>query len=157
MPTLKTREPTTDLSSSEQSFAVTAKPSNLRKVRNGIARHPRLVQAAILLSLVGGTGLVLIYFLFRGAWLEHEDNSAILNSILKMEMEREDSRTINGDEQRLVTRTFSSLEPRVEADGWTWINRFGSTITYGKQDQRLIASCSPYSPLYIICDLSEIP
>jgi hypothetical protein len=37
------------------------------------------------------------------------------------------------------------------------MNRFGSTITYGQQDQRLIASCSPYSPLYVICDLSEIP
>ncbi len=157
MPTLKTREPATDLSPAKQDLAVATKPSKLRKIRNGITHHPRLVQVAIFLTLISGTGLVMLYFLFRGAWPKHEDNTAILNSILKMELNRENIQTIDGDNQRVITRTFSSLEPAVEADGWTWINRFGSTITYGKQDRRLIASCSPYSPLYIICDLSEIP
>lgn len=129
-----------------------------RRFRTGISAHPRLLQLAILLMLMGSTSAVLLYFLFRGAWPNHPDNVAILGSILKMELGREDSRAIHEDNaQRVVTRTFSTLERYVEADGWTWMNRFGSTTTYGQQDQRLIASCSPYSPLYVICDLSEIP
>jgi hypothetical protein len=129
-----------------------------QRFRRGVAAHPRLLQLAVLLLLMGSTSAVLLYFLFRGAWPNHPDNAAILGSILKMELSREDSRAIHDDNtQRVVTRTFSTLERYVEADGWTWMNRFGSTITYGQQDQRLIASCSPYSPLYVICDLSEIP
>jgi hypothetical protein len=129
-----------------------------QRFRTGVAAHPRLLQVAILLLLMGSTSAMLLYFLFRGAWPNHPDNVAILGSILKMELGREDSRAIHEDNaQRVVTRTFSTLERYVEADGWTWMNRFGSTITYGQQDQRLIASCSPYSPLYVICDLSEIP
>jgi hypothetical protein len=137
------------------------KPKNLsfgHKLRNRILAQPRLIQLAIALMLLGGTSALLLYILFRGAWPQHQDNKVILSSILKMELGRDSSRVIDeNDAQRVVTRSFSTLESYLAADGWTWINRFGSTITYGKQNQRLIASCSPYSPLYTICDLSEIP
>ncbi len=165
MPTLNARETNTELSVAEAT-ADTAKtitqPGQWRRFRNTVARHPKLTQLALLLTLAGGTSIVLLTLLFRGAWSGHQDNLAILSTILKMELSRADSLPLNTsplkeNEQRLVTRTFSTLEPHLETDGWAWINRFGSTMTYGKQDQRLIVSCSPYSPLYIICDLSEIP
>ncbi len=135
-----------------------AKHSHWRKLRMGVASHPRLIQLTVLLILLSATSTVLLYDLFKGAWPQHQDNADILGSILKMELGRESSRAIHEDNaQRVVTRSFSTLESYVEADGWKWLNRVGSTMTYGKQEQRLIASCSPYSPLYVICDLSEIP
>ena len=105
---------------------------------------------------MGGTSLVLLYLLFRGAWSDRDDNVAVLSNILKMELSREDARVLNESPERVITHTFKTLEPHVEADGWTWVNRFGNTITYGKQNQRMIAACRPYSPLYMICDLGEI-
>ena len=155
MPTLKTREPATKLSPA-QIASIVSKPGRLRRLCNFAGRHSTLTQIVTFLAAASGTSLVLVCFLFRGAWSEHKDNFAILNAIFKMEASRESSLAIGDSEQRVVTRTFSTLEPHLEADGWQWINRFGSTITYGKQDQRLIASCSPYSPLYIVCDFSEI-
>ena len=173
MTTIKTREPAADPSPTNPTSAKkssskgtvpnqeakpkNSKPSRLQKACGHIGRHPRLVTAAILLSLASGTGLFLLYLLFRGAWSGHQDNLTILHTIFKMEIAQEDTLKIDGDPQQVVTRTYLTLEPYVEHDGWMWINRFGSTITYGKYDQRLIASCSPYSPLYLICDLSEIP
>ncbi len=153
------REAAANQPSAEPAIAATvAKPSRWRKLRTGISKHPRLIQLAVLLLLLGGTSAVSLYCLFKGAWPKHQDNVAILGSILKMELSRENSRAIDDNNtQRVVTRSFASLEEYVEADGWKWLNRFGSTMTYGKQEQRLIASCSPYSPLYVICDLSEIP
>ena len=74
-----------------------------------------------------------------------------------MEVGRESTHPIDNDPQKVVTRSFTSLEPHVAEDDWEWRNRFGSTITYQKQDRWLIASCSPYSPLYLVCDLSEVP
>jgi hypothetical protein len=148
-----------DLSVDSSASTQVTKPRLWRKLRRGVSNHPRLlVQLAVLLMLLGGTSTMLLHSLFKGAWSQHQDNVAILGSILKMELGHENSRAIPDDNtQRVVTRSFSTLESHVEADGWKWLNRFGSTITYGKRDQRLIASCSPYSPLYVICDLSEIP
>lgn len=129
-----------------------------QKLGKAIARHPRITTTALLLALASGTGIVLLCLLFKGAWSGHQDNVGILHTLLKMELAREDTLAINDDDtQQVITRTYLTLEPYVAQDDWTWINRFGSTITYGKQDQRLIASCSAYSPLYLICDLSEIP
>lgn len=172
MTTIKTREPAADPSpphptaSNKASSTATvpnqdsklknSKPSRRKRAWGRIGRHPRLVTAAVLLSLASGTGLLLLYLLFRGAWSGHQDNLAILHTIFKMEIAQEDTLEIDGNPQQVVTRTYLTLEPHVEHDGWMWINRFGSTITYGKHDQRLIASCSHYSPLYLICDLSEI-
>lgn len=134
------------------------KVSRWKKIGKAIAHHPRITTTALLLALASGTGIVLLCLLFKGAWSSHQDNVAILNTILKMELGREDTLAIDeADTQQVITRTYLTLEPYVAQDDWTWINRFGSTITYGKQDQRLIASCSAYSPLYLICDLSEIP
>lgn len=155
MPTLKTREPATSLSSVPV-ISVPKKPGKLRRIRNFVGRHPVLTQTLAFSAITGGTSLVLLCILFKGAWSDHKNNLAILNAIFKMETSRQSTLMVNDDSQKVVTRTFSTLEPHLEDDGWTWINRFGSTITYGKQDQRLIASCSPYSPLYIVCDLSEI-
>ena len=107
--------------------------------------------------LFSGTSLFLLYSLFKGAWSPHQDNVAVLKTILKMELERENSRLLDLEPHKVVTRSYQSLDPHVASDGWVWINRFGSTITYGKQEQRLIASCSAYSPLYLVCSLSEIP
>lgn len=163
MPTLKDRESATDRllskdeSAGESTLVSLSKQSSWRKSRKTLIHHPQLVQLALFLTLMSGASAVLLCLLFKGAWVSHQDNFAILSSITKMELSREDARAVNGDSERLVTRTFATLEPSLKADGWSWINRFGSTMTYGKQDQRLIASCSPYSPLYIICDLSEIP
>ncbi|MGB3300705.1 MAG: hypothetical protein WBA76_20770 [Phormidesmis sp.] len=159
MPTLKDRESTTDLlpANAKSALAVASKPSRWHSIRKAIAQHPQLAQIALFLTIISGTSAVLLCILFKGAWSSHQDNFAILSSIVKMELGGEDSRAINSNSEQLITRTFVTLEPSLEADGWSWINRFGSTMTYGKQDQRLIASCSPYSPLYIICDLSEIP
>lgn len=137
-----------------------ARPSlaaQLRSVGSAVASHPRLVSLLALLLVAGGTGICLLYLLFRGALSQHQNNAVILQTIWKMEIERKDAIALKNNPDRIVTRTFLTLEPHVEADGWTWINRFGSTITYGRQEQRMIASCSPYSPLYLICDLSEIP
>ncbi len=155
MPTLKTREPATKLSP-VQAASIPPKNSRLRRIGQFAGRHSTLTQVVIFMAIASGTSLVLLYLLFKGAWSDHKDNFAILNTIFKMETSRESSLMIGDNDQRVVTRTFSTLEPHLETDGWTWINRFGSTITYGKQDQRLIASCSPYSPLYIVCDFSEI-
>ena len=74
-----------------------------------------------------------------------------------MELGRNSALEIDENPQRVVTRSFTSLEPYVTNDNWEWHNRFGSTITYTKPDRWLIASCSPYSPLYLVCDLSEVP
>ena len=133
------------------------KSSRLRKIGRIIVRHPRITQSILLLVLISGTGLFLLYSLFKGAWSLEQDNLKILNTILKMEMSRESAITIEGNNNQVLTRSFQSLEPYLEDDGWTWVNRFGSTITYNKQEQILIASCSSYSPLYMICSLSEIP
>lgn len=134
-----------------------AKKGRLRKVGSAIARHPRITQSVLLLALISGTSLFLLYSLFKGAWSSEQDNLKILNTILKMEIARESAIALEDSSNQVVTRSFQSLEPYVENDGWTWVNRFGSTITYSKQEQLLIASCSPYSPLYMICSLSEIP
>lgn len=135
----------------------TPKPSRLRRVSRFMARHPRWVQAFLLLALTSGTGCFLLYSLFRGAWTPERDNLTILQTIFKMEIKRDSTRIIDGDPQQVVTRSYQSLEPYMEEDGWIWVSRFGSTITYGSQNKRLIASCSPYSPLYMVCSLSEIP
>ncbi|MEL7143131.1 MAG: hypothetical protein AAGL08_13030 [Cyanobacteria bacterium J06573_11] len=132
-------------------------PSKLRRAGRFVARHPRWVQAFLLLALTSGTGCFLLYSLFKGAWTPERDNLTILQTIFKMELERDSTRRIDGDPQQVVTRSYQSLEPYLEEDGWVWVNRFGSTITYGNQNKRLIASCSPYSPLYMVCSLSEIP
>ena len=133
------------------------KPSRLRKVGRVIAHHPRITQLVLLLAFISGTSVFLLYSLFKGAWSPEQDNLKILSTILEMEVSRESTIAIEGDNNQVLTRSFQSLEPYVEEDGWTWVNRFGSTITYRKQEQTLIASCSPYSPLYMICSLSEIP
>lgn len=151
MPTLKTREPAT-----EQPTPEVARPSR-HQSRTFIARHPRLIQSSILLTLTGGTALYLLVMLFRGAWAEHKDNFSVLRAIATLELTRQEALSIEDDGQRVVTRSYTTLEPYLAADGWKWSNRFGSTLTFGKQDQYLIASCTPYSPLYLICDLSEIP
>lgn len=137
----------------------TAKPkvSRLRRTGRAIARHPKLTQAAVLLLLISGTGSFLLYSLFKDAWSPQYDNLVILKTIFKMELNREDTRMVGEDPQQVITRSYQSLEPYVEDDGWVWVNRFGGTITYGKQEQRLIASCDAYSPLYLVCNLSEIP
>ncbi|MEL7332360.1 MAG: hypothetical protein AAFN12_08920 [Cyanobacteria bacterium J06560_2] len=153
MPLLKERASTHTVSPP----AVPKKKNRLRRVGRVIARHPRLTQAAILLTLTTSAGLFLLYTLFKDAWSPHQDNLSVLQTIFQMETNRESTLAIDDNPQLVVTRSYQSLEPHVETDGWVWINRFGSTITYGKQDQRLIASCSPYSPLYMVCSLSEIP
>ena len=121
------------------------------------ARHPRLIQFGVLSAIATGTVFFLLYTLFKGAWSTHQDNFAILQTIFKMELGRESTLAIDEDPQRVITRSFTSLEPYVAENDWEWHNRFGSTITYAKQDRWLIASCSPYSPLYLVCDLSEVP
>ena len=126
--------------------SVPPKRRRLKQLSSAIARHPQLTKTFIFLAFTGGTGFFLLYSLFKGAWTPERDNLIILNTILKMELNRESTRAINDNPQQLVTRSYESLEPHVEADDWRWVNRFGGTITYGKQDQRLIASCSPYSP-----------
>ncbi|MFK8182088.1 MAG: hypothetical protein AB8B99_01850 [Phormidesmis sp.] len=133
------------------------KKGSLRTLGHIILRYPNVAQILLFLTVIGGTSLVLIGLLFQGAWSDRDNNFAILNTILKMELNREDVRTLEDSPERVLTHTFRTLEPHVEADGWTWINRIGKTITYGKQDQRMIASCRPYSPLYMICELGEIP
>ncbi len=161
---IKTRDaidiasPDTALPNTALPIVTADKPNRLRRIGSAIARHPRLIQFVVLLILLTGTSSFLLYNLFSGAWSPEKDNKAILQTIFAMEAERKDALPIDGDSpQQIVTRSYADLEPYVEADGWTWINRFGSTITYGRQDQRLIASCSAYSPLYLVCNLSEIP
>ena len=134
-----------------------SKPNAWRRLRMTVARHPRLVQFGFLSAIATGTACFLLYSLFKGAWSPDQNNFAILQTIFKMELSRDSTRPIEGDPQWVITRSFTSLEPYVAQDDWEWRNRFGSTITYQKQDRWLIASCSPYSPLYMICDLSEIP
>ncbi|MGC1307051.1 MAG: hypothetical protein WA885_07460 [Phormidesmis sp.] len=166
MPRLKTREPATD-SSPERSPQSSAHP-HLTKFRGWqrrtwrrtcriVAAHPRLISTLLLITAASGTSVFLLYQLFKGAWPNYQDNAVILETIAKMELRRESARAIKADPERVVTRTYLTLEPYLEPDGWTWIDRFGSTSTYSRQDQRLIASCSPYSPLYLVCHLSEIP
>lgn len=157
MTTLKTRETAADLSPTASPIASVAKPSRWRRICTQVKRHPKLVTTACLLSLLGATGVFLLYLLFKGAWSQDKNNVAILHTILKMELAREDTLAIEDDPQQVVTRTYLTLEPHVGTDGWQWINRFGGTTTYGKQNQRLIASCAPYSPVYLVCNLSEIP
>ncbi|MEL6454705.1 MAG: hypothetical protein AAFQ40_08310 [Cyanobacteria bacterium J06623_5] len=165
MTTLKERKPDTAIVTTS---AVRPKASRLRKIGTAIARHPRLIQVAVLLILTSGVGVFLFWLLFKGAWSPEKDNVTVLRTIFKMEFERQDTLPItdgNADETaeapvtdgQVVTRSYETLDPYVEEAGWTWVNRFGSTLTYGKDEQRLIASCSPYSPLYLICSLSEIP
>ena len=137
--------------------AASQKTSGWRKLGNAIKRYPNVSQLLLFFALIGGTSLILLTMLFKDAWSDRYNNIAILRAILTMELSREETRVIEDSPERVVTHTFKTLEPHVEADGWVWINRFGNTITYGKQDQRMIASCSPYSPLYMICDLGEIP
>lgn len=114
-------------------------------------------QFGFLSAIATGTAFFLLYTLFEGAWSVNQDNFAILQTIFKMELGRESTLAINENPQRVMTRSFTSLEPYVAKDNWEWRNRFGSTITYANQERLLIASCSPYSPLYLVCDLSEIP
>ncbi len=158
MASLKERKSTSVIApSATPTDLANPKVSLLRRTGRSIARHPRIIQSVILLLLFSGTGIFLLYSLFKGAWSPHQDNVGVLRTILRMELSQESARAIEEDPQQIVTRSYQSLEPHVANDGWVWINRFGSTITYGKQDQRLIASCSAYSPLYLICSLSEIP
>lgn len=107
--------------------------------------------------LLSGTSVVFLYLLFQGAWRDRANNATLLGTILKMELAREEARVIEDSPEHVITHTFKTLDGYVAKDDWVWLNRFGSTVTYGKQEQRMIASCRPYSPLYIICNLSEIP
>lgn len=162
MASLKERESTTVITPPAVTASTSPKPprakaGRLRRTGRFIARHPRLTQTVVLLLLVTGTGTFLLYALFKDAWSPHQDNIGVLTTIFKMELNRETTRVIGEDPQQVITRSYQSLEPYLADDEWVWINRFGSTITYGKQDQRLIASCSAYSPLYLVCNLSEIP
>ena len=134
-----------------------SKPSNWRRLRMTAARHPRLIQFGVLSAIATSTACFLLYSLFKGAWSANQDNFAILHTIFKMEIGRDSTLAIEGNPQRVITRSFTSLEPHVAQNDWEWSNRFGSTTTYQKQDRWLIASCSPYSPLYLVCDLSEVP
>ncbi len=154
---LETRAIATDLPS-----AADRKPSRWRWIGSAIACHPRIVQLALLLTMLTGTSSYLLYSLFKDAWSPEKDNIAILKTIVTLELEREDALPIIDSKSEpvsnlVVTRSYVDLEPYLEIDGWIWINRFGSTITYGRQEEILIASCSTYSPLYLICNLSEIP
>ncbi len=131
--------------------------SSWRRLRRSAARHPRLIQFGILGAIATGTAGFLLYSLFKGAWSANQNNLAILQSISRMELSGKSAIAIHNNPQKVITHTFTSLEPYVAADGWEWRNRFGSTITYQKQDRWLIASCTPYSPLYLVCDLNEVP
>lgn len=169
------KEPSSDKLSAEESLSKAIKSEALvgeissdgeisqkkkggwRRFAGTILRYPNVAQVLLFLVVMGGTSLVLLCLLFKGAWSDRDNNLKVINTILKMELQREDARMLETSPERIVTHTFKTLEPHVEADGWTWVNRFGNTITYGKQEQRMIASCRPYSPLYMICDLGEIP
>jgi len=133
------------------------KPSRLRRMGSAIARHPKLTQFFILLTLTSGTTLFLLYLLFRGAWSTHQENLPVLRAIWLMETKRESTWAMDEETQRVVTRSYETLEKHVQKDDWTWVNRFGATITYSKQDKRMIASCRAYSPLYLTCNLSKLP
>ena len=133
------------------------KPGRLRRFGRLIARHPRITQIVVLLALISGTGIFLLYLLFRDAWSPEQDNLRVMRTIWQMETNRETLLAVEGNPQQVVTRSYETLENNVEADGWVWVNRFGSTLTFGQQEQRMIASCSPYSALYLVCNLSEIP
>ena len=162
-PTLEVTETTAPQEVSVQKDKQKAQPktkrqtSQWRKLGRAIKRYPNASQTLLFLMIISGTSVVLLSLLFREAWSDRYNNLAIISNILKMELNREDFRLLEDSPERVVTHTFQTLEPHVEADGWSWVNRFGNTITYGKQDQRMIASCAPYSPLYIVCDLGEIP
>lgn len=157
-----TERETKDAKLSPKSAAQTAdgnadKAGFWRKLGRAIKRYPNISQTLIFALLISGTSVALLSLLFKDAWSDRHDNTEVIATILKMELNREDVRVLNDSPERVVTHTFETLEPHVESDGWTWVNRFGNTITYGKQDQRMIASCAPYSPLYMVCDLGEIP
>ncbi|MGB3765886.1 MAG: hypothetical protein WA947_04965 [Phormidesmis sp.] len=141
----------------DKPVSIVRRPSTWRRLRMSAARHPRIVQLGVLSAIATGTAFFLLYSLFKGAWSENQDNFAILHTIFKMEIGRDSALAIDNNPQRVTTRSFTSIEPYVAKDNWEWRNRFGSTITYQKQDRWLIASCSPYSPLYLVCDLSEVP
>lgn len=166
MTTIKSRKSTTDPLSQPSSVpprptaptpSPAPTPNHWQRRCVALTHHPWLITTAGFLALISGTSLFLLFLLFRGAWSQHQNNVAILQTILKMELTRKDTWTLGDDSQQVVTRTYLTLEPHFSQSGWVWINRFGSTITYGNQDRRMIVSCSPYSPLYLICDLSEIP
>ena len=138
-----------------------AAPKQRFKVVRGtgrfIRRHPRFSQTLLVLMIVGGTGLFLLHSLFREAWSSERDHLSVMRTIFDLETAREDALPIDDDLQQVITRSYQDLEPYVAEEGWVWENRFGSTITYAKQDKHLIASCGPYSALYMICNLSEVP
>ncbi|MEO1387694.1 MAG: hypothetical protein AAFV85_10015 [Cyanobacteria bacterium J06634_6] len=157
MALLKERESATVAPTSVVSPDAMPKPGRLRSVGQAIARHPKITQAVVLLILISGTGVFLLYLLFRDAWSPEHDNIGVMRTIFQMETQRESTLPLEDNPQQVVTRSYQTLENSVEADGWVWINRFGSTITFGKQEQRMIASCSPYSALYLVCNLGEIP
>ncbi len=140
------------------SSAVVHRPSRLRRIGSAIARHPNLAHLILTLALLAGGSSFFLYGLFKQDWSPEKDNQAILKAIVKLEFGRKNVLPIaNDDSERVVTRSYADLDPYVEIDGWAWINRFGSTLTYGRADERLIASCSTYSPLYLVCNLSEVP
>lgn len=136
--------------------AIILRPNRWRRITARVAHHPRILTGLALLAIVGSTSALLGYQLFKGAWANHRDNAKIVRTLLKMELAQASALPLENNPQQLITRTYSTLEPHLEADGWQWINRFGSTSTYAKPNQQLIVSCSPYSPLYLICDVSEI-
>ncbi|PZO55547.1 MAG: hypothetical protein DCF15_10240 [Phormidesmis priestleyi] len=142
--------------------AIILRPNRWRMMTAILARHPRILTGLVLLAIASSTSAFLGYQLFKGALTYHRDNLAILRTLLKMELAQASALPLENDPQQLITRTYSTLEPHLEADGWQWVNRFGSTSTYAKQNQtkqnqQLIVSCSSYSPLYLICNISEIP
>lgn len=152
-----TTKPKPTESAANQPVSTVSKPTAWRRFRMTTQRHPRLVKLGLFSAIATTTAFLLLYSLFKGAWSADRDNFAILQTIFKMELGRDSTLAINGNPQRVITRSFTSLEPHVAQEDWEWSNRFGSTITYQKQDRWLIASCTPYSPLYLICDLSEVP
>lgn len=145
-------------------IAVTSPPADgrrrslLRRIGSTITRYPSLIQIVLTIVLLTGTSSFLLYRLFRDAWSPDKNNQAILEAIATMEFERKNVLPIeNSSSEQVVTRSYIDLDPYLKVEGWMWINRFGSTITYGRNDERLIASCSTYSPLYLVCNLSKIP
>ncbi len=138
-------------------MAIILRPNRWRRITARIAHHPKILTGLALLAIASSTSAFLGYQLFKEALANHRDNIAILRTLLEMELAQASALPIENDPQQLITRTYSTLEPYLEADGWQWVNRFGSTSTYVKPNQQLIVSCSPYSPLYLICDTSEIP
>ena len=114
----------------------------------------RIASAFGVLLILGGLGF---FTIFRTALTQEPDTSAILKTLLRLELGRARALAVDGDAHRLVVHNNTALHHHLSSQGWIWVDQLGAQITYRRNSQVMDTTCRQYSRFYLICDLNYRP